>query len=130
MTAYDFPNSPSEGQIETINGITRQYSGGKWSIISTNIVGPAGSVGQDGKFVIGDSAPTFPANGESWFDSTNGKTYIYYDSYWVETGSVVIGPTGPSVTGPTGPSGASVTGPTGPTGSSGDSLSSFLLMGA
>jgi hypothetical protein len=34
--------------------------------------------------------------GDAWFNSHTGKYYIYYDSYWVETSSSVIGPTGPT----------------------------------
>jgi hypothetical protein len=57
MTDFDFPDSPSEGQVETIGDITRKYSDGKWSIIATTISGPAGSIG-----ATGPTGPTGPSN--------------------------------------------------------------------
>jgi hypothetical protein len=77
--------------------------------------------------------------GDIWYNSTNGKTFVYYDDFWVESSSAIVGeggPTGPTgSTGPTGPAGApgptgadsnvtgptGSTGPTGPTGNTGDS---------
>lgn len=38
--------------------------------------------------VISDTAPTSPAAGDLWADSTTGILYIYYDSAWVEFGSI------------------------------------------
>ena len=70
-----------------------------------------------------------PVEGNQWFDSSTGTTYIYYDDFWVAVSppkAGPIGPTGPTgntgSTGPTGPTGAdsTVTGPTGPTGATGD----------
>jgi hypothetical protein len=45
---------------------------------------------------VAETAPTSPEEGDVWYDSTNGKTYIYYDSYWVEQTSALIGPQGPA----------------------------------
>jgi hypothetical protein len=106
--------------------------------------GPTGSQGDLGAFAISSATPPLnPDNGDAWFNSTNGKIYVYYDSYWIETGAAPIGPTGPTgpvgtgstgptgsvgptgptgfrgITGPQGPTGPEVTGPTGPTGSTG-----------
>ena len=59
--------------------------------------------------VASDTAPPSPSVGDLWYESDTGKTFIYYDSYWVE----FVASTGPA--GPTGNTGA--TGNTGPSGS-------------
>ena len=69
-----------------------------------------------GGATISDTTPGTPVAGQIWFESDTGKTFIYYDSSWVEVGTQPLGPSGP--TGPTGPTGA--TGPTGVTGATGD----------
>jgi len=45
---------------------------------------------------ISDSAPSSPSAGDLWFESDSGKTFVYYDSFWVEVagGSGPIGPPG------------------------------------
>ena len=86
-----------------------QYNGTAW--VNSNAAGGA---------TVSDSAPGTPFAGQIWFESDTGKTFVYYDSQWIEIGAQPlgqIGPTGPSgPSGPTGPTGA--TGSTGPTGSS------------
>lgn len=64
---------------------------------------------------VADTAPIAPAVGDLWFESDTGKTFVYYDSSWVEVGAQPLGQIGP--TGPSGPSGP--TGPIGPTGATG-----------
>lgn len=78
----------------------------------TGPTGPQGETGPVGKFVASDTAPASPAIGDGWYKSSTGQLFVYYDNYWVETGTGAIGPTGP-----TGAAGvAGVVGPTGPTG--------------
>jgi hypothetical protein len=83
--------------------------------------GNTGPTGADGSYFVSTTAPTAPTEGDTWFDSADGKFYVYYDSYWVEISANKIGATGPTgptgLTGPTGPTGD--TGPTGPTGATG-----------
>ena len=43
-------------------------------------------VGGGGSITVSDTAPTGVA-GNLWYDSLTGKTYIYYDSFWVEVGN-------------------------------------------
>jgi hypothetical protein len=82
------------------------------------LTGPTGV----GRYTVLDTAPTGPINGDVWYNSSNGRSYVYYNdgntSQWVEYGQANQGPTGP--TGPTGatgaPGSASSTGATGPTG--------------
>ena len=51
---------------------------------------------------ISDTPPSSPQQGQLWYESDTGKTFVYYDSFWIElVGSA--GPQGPA--GPTGPAG-------------------------
>jgi len=61
-----------------------------------------------------DTPPASPSAGDLWYESDTGKTFIYYDSFWVEI-SGAVGPVGPA--GPTGATG--LTGETGATGATG-----------
>jgi len=45
MTAVDFPNSPTVGDIYTTGDISRKWDGTTWSIIATTITGPTGATG-------------------------------------------------------------------------------------
>lgn len=66
----------------------------------TGAIGPTGPTGPD-RLSVSDSAPSSPALGDLWFNSSNAGLFSYYDSAWIEiTGRPGIqGPTGP--TGPT-----------------------------
>jgi hypothetical protein len=44
---------------------------------------------------ISETAPTGPEAGSVWFNSTEGRTYIYYDSTWVDLNPGFVGPQGP-----------------------------------
>ena len=44
-----------------------------------------------GGATISDTAPASPVAGQLWFDSTVGKTFVYYDSQWIEVGGVGTG---------------------------------------
>jgi collagen type VII alpha len=75
--------------------------------------GDTGEQGSQATFSITSATPPLnPINGQAWFNSDNGKSYTYYDSYWVETGSSLSGPQGPKGdtgdTGATGPQGVSI----------------------
>jgi len=54
-----------------------KYDGNLW--INESIISGA---------TISDTAPESPASGQVWYNSENGATYIYYDSFWVEIGGV------------------------------------------
>jgi hypothetical protein len=91
----------TNGHILTVD--SAEASGVKWAASS-------GGGGGGGGFTISDTAPSSPAEGSAWFDSTTGFTYIYYNdgnsTQWVQ----LLGTPGPQ--GPAGPAGA--TGATGP----------------
>ena len=91
-----------------------------WEYLASAPTGPSGPTGPVGRFTASDTVPSSPVAGDAWFNSNNGKTYIYYTdvdgSQWVETGAAPIGPTGPTgVTGATGPDVLSLNSQTGTT---------------
>lgn len=75
--ALDFPSSPTDGQV--YNNFIWDAAKGVWK--SKNIAGTVASVSA--------TVPTSANNGDMWFNSTTGVTYVYYNdgtsSQWVET---------------------------------------------
>ena len=47
---------------------------------------PASAAGGGASITVSDTAPSSPTEGAMWFESDTGKTFIYYDSTWVEIG--------------------------------------------
>jgi len=62
------PAGASSGQV-------LQYDGTKFA--------PASS---SGGVTVSDTAPSSPTQGQIWFESDTGKTFVYYDSFWIEIG--------------------------------------------
>lgn len=86
------PASATAGQVLSYNGT---------KFVPTNATGGS-------SITVSDTAPTSPTQGDMWFESDTGITFIYYDSTWVEIStSGPIGPAGPQ--GPTGPEGGTST---------------------
>ena len=75
--AIDFPDSPSNNDIYTVNGKRWIYSSGKWSIY--------GSTSPDA--TASDTEPTGVGDGHIWYRSDQSQTLIRYDNTWVEVGS-------------------------------------------
>jgi hypothetical protein len=135
MAAIDFPNSPSVNDTFTSGSQTWIWTGTAWNLVISTVVGAtgptgpqgnassvAGPTGPTGRFTVAADSPPIsptPVTGDAWFNSSTGRGYVYFDSYWVESASSNIGPAGP--TGATGAQGApsNVTGPTGSTGPTG-----------
>lgn len=70
------------------------YNGSSWT---------AASAGGGGASVtVSDAPPASPSEGDLWFESDTTRTYVYYDSFWVEVGSTGAGAT-TSDTAPTNP---------------------------
>lgn len=44
-------------------------------------------LGSGGGVTVSSSAPTSPTEGNLWFNSNTGATYVYYSSTWVEVGA-------------------------------------------
>lgn len=104
--------------VDPVDGQALVYSSGMW----VNGEGAGG-----GGLTVSETAPVDPAEGDMWFASAEAKTYVYYDSFWVEMSPAVAGPAGAD--GATGADGAD--GAPGPAGADGESaFSSFLMMGA
>jgi hypothetical protein len=89
---------------ENGNYLTTDGSASSWAAIEI----PPGTV-------VSDAAPSTPDAGQLWWNSSDGTLYIYYDSFWIEAVTGVIGATG--ATGITGDTG--VTGNTGTIGNTG-----------
>ena len=84
MASFDFPNSPSNGQTYSANGITFTWNGSSWKRNTGAVKGEPGSTGPQG--ATGPTGPTGP-QGPQGNTGPQGST----------------GPTGP--TGPQGPQG-------------------------
>ena len=66
MTAIDFPNSPTVGQLFTVGETTWEWTGVVWEGSSVAIPGPQGPAGADG--ADGADGPA-GADGEANFSS-------------------------------------------------------------
>lgn len=97
--AYNFPDSPSNGDTFTLNGVTYTYNSTK-GVWKDTAVGtpPAPSV------TSSDTAPVNPSAGDLWYRTDDSTLYVYYNdgssSQWVG----VSGPAG--ATGAAGAAGA------------------------
>jgi hypothetical protein len=97
--AYNFPNSPNNGDTVVVNGSTYTY------VSATNTWKTTASSGGGGGASVtsSDTAPTSPSDGDLWWNSAEAIMYVYYDdgssSQWVST----------STPGPRGESGLNVT---------------------
>jgi hypothetical protein len=74
--AIDFPDSPSVDDQHTVGDRIWRWTGVYWELTSTSSL-----------FTASDTAPSSPTAGDIWFESSTGKTYIRYDSYWIEIGA-------------------------------------------
>ena len=99
--ALNFPDSPSNGDTTTLNGVSYTYDSTKTVWVSTT--GPITTV------AVSDNAPATPTDGDMWFNSSDLKLYIRYNdgatSQWI-----IAAPAGPAgadstVAGPSGPAG-------------------------
>jgi len=75
--AINFPDSPSDNDIYTVNGKRWIYSSGKWSIYGTTAPDATAS----------DTEPSGVGDGHIWYRSDESQTLIRYDNTWVEVGS-------------------------------------------
>ena len=94
--AYNFPDSPSNGDTFTLNGVTYAYNSTKGVWKDTAVAPPS--------VTSSDTAPSSPAAGALWYRTDDSTLYVYYSdgssSQWVG----VSGPAGPQ--GTTGADGA------------------------
>ncbi len=87
-TSSTRPGSPWSGQtiFETDTLGSFVWDGSAWQ-----------TAGGGGSITVAETAPTSPApgNGDLWFNSTDGRTFVYYEdtdsNQWVEIGQVLGG---------------------------------------
>ena len=92
----NFPDSPSNGDTTTLNGVVYTYN-------ATQTLWKTSSTGGGSSVTVSDTAPASPSDGDQWFNSTSLKMFVYYadgsSSQWV--------PASPQQTGPAGTDGTS-----------------------
>lgn len=75
--ALNFPANPSDGDV--YGNYTYNATKGVWS---------SSSIPQ--AYTVSETAPLNSRNGDLWFSTTNGRSYIYYEdsdsSQWIEVG--------------------------------------------
>lgn len=76
--AFDFPASPTNGQIFTpLGGPTYIYRSPVWQLQGSQFTG-----------IISDTPPTNAVHGQLWWESDSGNTFIYFDdgnsAQWVQ----------------------------------------------
>jgi hypothetical protein len=70
----DFPDDPSVGEQFSVSGQTWVWTGTVWSAY------------RGGPVVrYGDTAPENPVDGLIWFNTSNGRTYVYFSDAWIDT---------------------------------------------
>jgi len=113
--AYNFPDSPSNGDTFTLNGVTYTYNStkGVWKDTAVGTPPPP-------SVTSSDTAPANPSAGDLWYRTDTSSLYVYYNdgssSQWV------------GVSGPTGPAGA--TGADGADGADGSSVTAYANFAA
>jgi hypothetical protein len=84
MTALDFPAAPTNGQ--TYEGYVYDSTRGVWNVNVSQVAA---------RFIVSSTQPSSPQNGDAWFDTTEGTTYVYFidvdSGQWVETGNPALG---------------------------------------
>jgi hypothetical protein len=82
--AINFPDSPTLNQEFTVGDRVWFWNGTVWKAKETAIL-------ETGKYIVSETAPANPEEGDGWFDSVNTREFIYYDGYWVETSAAAVG---------------------------------------
>src|SRR6478736_3861135 len=83
LMPWDFPASPSEGATYTpAGGPTYTYTSGVWRLMP-----PASSALSTAN--VSDTPPANPVQGQIWWKSDTGETFIWYDDASADTGQWV-----------------------------------------
>jgi hypothetical protein len=68
------------------------YNGSAWTSASAS--------GGGASVTVSETPPASPSSGDLWFESDTTRTYVYYDSFWVEVGGLaptaIVSDTAPS----------------------------------
>lgn len=83
--AFDFPNSPIEGQIYgPVGGPIYIYTNGLWMNTAS---------GSSVVAIVSDNVPSSPSAGQLWWESDTGNLYLYYNdgtsSQWVQVNAPI-----------------------------------------
>jgi hypothetical protein len=80
----NFPAAPADGDIYL--NYVYDATEGVWNANPRQLAS---------RFVTSATTPAEPSNGDGWFNTTNGKTYIFYydgtSGQWIESGYPVLG---------------------------------------
>jgi hypothetical protein len=95
QNGYELDELHDVSIVDKTTGQVLQWNGSLW----VNATIPSG-------VTVSETPPASPSAGDLWFESDTGKTFVYYDSFWVES-SGADGSQG--ATGNTGPEGGSTT---------------------
>ena len=58
--------------------------------------GSVSAGGGGGSLEVSQTPPASPSEGDIWYNSQTGQTFVYYDSFWVENIAGIAGPQGPA----------------------------------
>ena len=90
--AINFPDSPSNGDTFTANGVVYTYNATQTLWKTSSSAGGGSSV------TVSDTAPTSPSDGDQWYNSLSLKMFVYYNdgssSQWVPASPQQAGATG------------------------------------
>lgn len=78
----NFPDAPTINQVvASPNGLEWIWNGSAWLLVGVGL----GGGGSSGGGCTADSIPPpNPDVGDMWYDTTSGRTYIWYDNTWSE----------------------------------------------
>lgn len=82
--AINFPDTPNLNDEFAVGDRVWIWNGTVWKSKETAIL-------ETGKYIVSETAPLNPEEGDAWFDSLRAKEFIYYDSFWVETSAAAVG---------------------------------------
>lgn len=81
-TASSIDSLSDVNSSSATNGQVLSFSSGQW--IPATVSGVGGNT-----ISASDTSPSSPGVGTLWFNTNTGRMYVYYDSYWIESGSPV-----------------------------------------
>ena len=77
--------------VDTTNHVFYYRSNNTWNQVTAE--------GGNASLTVSDTPPAGAEAGDLWFESDTGKTFVYYDSFWVEIGSSSTTALASSITG-------------------------------
>jgi hypothetical protein len=93
LNATVINNSVALGTDTTGEYVSRLAAGHGITITNNSGEGATPNISVTSTTVVSDTIPTGAQQGDIWYESDSGKTFVYYDSFWVEVSS----PTNPQI---------------------------------